>query len=138
MLRIAMIAALMVPAGALAQGGAQEGANGGGNPPQRIRSVTLQRGERCPASTKDEVVVCSTVGEPYRIPAPLRNTGAIPAANQSWANRASTAAEVSRVAGGLPDSCSPIGNGGQTGCALARNQEWAAQRRAEAQGTDGD
>jgi len=132
MLKLLTLAMLALPAGAMAQAG------GDGGPPQRIRSVTIQKGERCPPSTANEVVVCATQEEPYRIPAPLRDAGPVAAANQSWANRASTLAEVSRVAGGLPDSCSAIGTGGATGCALARNREWAAQRRLEAQGTDGD
>ncbi len=134
MLRYAMMAALLTASGAVAQ--ESDGAKG--DPPQRIRSVTLQKGERCPPSTGNEVVVCSTIGEPYRIPAPLRDSGPIPAANQAWANRASAVAENSRVAGGLPDTCSPIGTGGQSGCALMRNREWATARRLEAQGTDGD
>jgi len=149
MLRMAMVVALLAASGATAQQtraqgiraqetAAQETGAGQGDRPQRIRSVTLQKGERCPPSTGNEVVVCSTIGEPYRIPAPLRDSGPIPAANQAWANRASAAAENSRVAGGLPDTCSPIGTGGQSGCALMRNREWAAARRLEAQGTDGD
>jgi len=134
MLRMVMAAALLTASGA----GAQETDTARDQPPQRIRSVTLQKGERCPPSTGNEVVVCSTLGEPYRIPAPLRDSGPIAAANQAWSNRASAAADTSRVAGGLPDTCSPVGTGGQTGCALMRNREWAAQRRLETQGTDGD
>jgi len=122
--------ALLFPGAASAQ---EKGA-----PPQRIRSVTLQKGERCPPAAGDEVVVCSTLGDPYRIPGPLRQSGPIPARNNAWANRASVLADVSRTAGGVPNSCSPIGTAGQTGCALGAAREWAEQRRAERQGTDGD
>jgi len=130
---VLMALASMVPAASPAFG--QEG---GEAKPQRIRSVTIQKGERCPPSVGNEVVVCSVLGEPYRIPAPLRSQGPIPAANQAWSNRASSMAETSRVAAGLPDTCSPVGTGGQTGCGLMRAREWAAQRRLEKNGTDGD
>lgn len=118
---LAMAAALAIPGAGMAQTV---------EPPQRIRSVTLQPGETCPASSGDEVVVCYQGGNPYRIPPQLRRSE-IPAANQSWVNRAATVDQVSRVNGGLPDTCSPVGTGGQTGCALIRNQAFAAERRAQ-------
>lgn len=102
-----------------------------GTSPQRIRSVTLAPGETCPPSTGEEVIVCYQGGNPYRIPPALRRTE-IPAANQSWANRAATVDQVSRVAGGLPNTCSPVGTGGQTGCFLQRNQAYGAERRERA------
>ena len=100
-------------------------------PPQRIRSVTLTPGQKCPPNTGDEIVVCSTLEQPYRIPKGLRDTGPVKAANQSWVNRAAAVDQASRVAGGLPDTCSPIGSGGQTGCALQANQQWVAEERAK-------
>lgn len=102
-----------------------------GETPQRIRSVTLTPGQACPKGAADEIVVCSTLDQPYRIPKSLRNDGPIAAKNQSWVNRAAAMDQTSRVAGGLPDTCSPIGSSGQTGCALQANQEWAAERRAK-------
>ena len=131
MLRPVIIAALLaLPTAALAQAG-------DGQPPQRVRSVTLAKGQKCPTATSpNEVVVCQTLEEPYRIPRSLRNDGPIPAAGQSWANRAATVDETSRVAGGLPDTCSPIGTGGQSGCSLQRNQQWAAERRAQARANE--
>jgi hypothetical protein len=126
MLRPVIIAALLaLPTAAIAQ------TDNGGTPPQRVRSVTLGKGQKCPQAVGNEVVVCQTLDEPYRIPRNLRNDGPIPAAGQSWANRAATVDQTSRVAGGLPDTCSPIGTGGQSGCAMLRNQEWAADRRAQ-------
>lgn len=100
------------------------------NPPQRIRSVTLGAGQKCPANTDTEIVVCSTLDQPYRIPKQFRGSGPIPAQNQSWVNRTATVDQVGRVAGGLPDTCSPVGTGGQSGCSLATNKAWAADRRA--------
>ena len=103
-----------------------------GKPPERIRSVTLANGQKCPESTATDIVVCSTIPEPYRIPKTLRDSGPIPAARQSWSNTAAELDHIGRVAGGLPDTCSPVGTGGQSGCALQANQEWAADRRAKA------
>ena len=131
MFRFALIATLLAtPALAAAQTAAS-----GGQPPQRIRSVTLTKGQKCPASTGNEVVVCRTLEEPYRIPAPLRQ-GEPAAANQSWVNRAASLDQTSRVAGGLPDTCSPVGTGGQSGCALATAQAYAAEKRAAARAAE--
>ncbi len=105
-----------------------------GGTPQRIRNVQLQPGQKCPPSTSDEVVVCGTVQEPYRIPRELRDSGPIAAQNQSWANRAQALEQVGRVAAGLPNTCSAIGTGGATGCSLQAAQAYARDRRA---GVDG-
>ena len=127
MLRLALAAALIaVPSLAEAQAAS-------GQVPQRIRSVTITRGQACPKSTGNEVVVCSTLDEPYRIPPALREP-ANPAATQSWVNRQATIDDVGRVAGGLPDTCSPVGTGGQSGCALAINKQFAAEKRGRANG----
>lgn len=130
MIRFALAVA-MLAAPSLAAGQVSPEAGG---PPKRIRSVQLLKGQRCPpAASRDEVVVCSLIGEPYRIPLPLRDDGASKAAaNQSWVNRAATVDQVSRVAGGLPDTCSPVGTGGQSGCALQAAQAYAADRRERA------
>jgi hypothetical protein len=132
MLRPAMFAVLMIaPALAAAQ------TTPDANPPQRIRSVTLTPGQECPKGSADEIVVCSTLDQPYRIPKGLRDDGPIPAKNRSWVSRAETVDQVSRVAGGLPDTCSPIGSSAQSGCALQANQQWAAEQRAKrAAGSD--
>ncbi|MBB3694325.1 hypothetical protein [Sphingomonas sp. BK580] len=98
------------------------------SPPQRVRSVALAPGETCPKPAGDEVVVCAPLDEPYRIPKPLRHAE-IAAKNQSWVNRVATMDEVGRVAGGLPDTCSAVGTGGQTGCTQSMMRAWAADRR---------
>ncbi|MBW6528652.1 hypothetical protein KZ813_17560 [Sphingomonas sp. RHCKR7] len=97
-------------------------------PPRRVRSVALAPGESCPRPAGDEVVVCAPLDEPYRIPKPLRRSE-IAAKNQSWVNRVATMDEVGRVAGGLPDTCSAVGTGGQTGCTQSMMRAWAADRR---------
>ena len=130
MFRTAVLAALIAfPATAFAQE-AQVG-----TPPQRIRSVTLTGDQACPKSTAGEVVVCSTLDQPYRIPKQLRDDKPIAAQNQSWVNRAASMDQLGRVAGGLPDTCSAVGTGGQSGCFLARNNAYAQERRAPASET---
>ena len=123
MIRTALIAALLVSPVAVAAQGTQD------SPPQRVRSINLKPGEKCPPSTSQETVVCSTIEEPYRIPKELRPQPAAPA-NQSWANRAAVADEVGKEAAGLPDTCSPVGTGGQTGCTQKFMERAAAERRA--------
>jgi hypothetical protein len=130
MLRLALAAALLA-APALAQDKQAET----GHPPDRIRDVTVQKGQRCPQSTADEVVVCHVLDEPYRIPKALRDDGPIAAAGQSWVNRAATVDQVSRVAGGVPDSCSAVGLAGQSGCYGQQLQQWSAERHAQIDGS---
>lgn len=130
MFRTAVLAALIaLPAMASAQDAQVD------TPPQRIRSVTLTGDQKCPQSTAGEVVVCSTLDQPYRIPKALRDDKPIAAQNQSWVNRAASMDQIGRVAGGLPDTCSAVGTGGQSGCFLARNQAYAAERRASSSET---
>ena len=102
-----------------------------GQPPKKVRDVSLAAGQSCPKAQGDEIVVCRTLEDPYRIPKQFRRPAEIPAKNQSWVNRAATMDQVGRVAGGLPDTCSPVGTGGQTGCALQQNQQWAADKRQQ-------
>jgi hypothetical protein len=106
-----------------------------GQPVKRIRNIALTGTTPCPkASSPDEVVVCSRVNEPYRIPKPLRDRKPIPAQNQSWVNRTAMMDQVGREAGGLPDTCSPVGSGGQTGCTAQMLQNWTAERVAKRNG----
>src|SRR3546814_9610382 len=79
-----------------------------------------------------EVVVCSRrdADEQFRIPQELRETHYSPAKN-SWVNKAQVVDDVSRTAGGLPDTCSPVGTGGQTGCFMQAGRAAAADRSEE-------
>lgn len=100
--------------------------------PSKIRNVMLAPGEKCPApSSADEVVVCGNLEDRYRIPKELRNVGPIAPERQSWAAKQAVADDVGREAGGLPNTCSPVGSGGQTGCTqlmLQRAREDQRQR----------
>ena len=142
MVRAALIAALLLtPGAAFAQQTVQRQTAAqdqqapdqqaqSGQPPKRVRNVTLTGDQKCPESTAEEVVVCGRLDEPYRIPKALRDNRPIPAQNQSWVNRAATMDQVGRVAGGIPDTCSPVGSGGQSGCSMMWNQQYQAERRA--------
>lgn len=106
-----------------------------GQPLKRIRNIALTGTAPCPkASDPGEVVVCSRIDEPYRIPKPLRDQKPIPASGQSWVNRSATIDDVGRKAAGLPDSCSPVGSGGQTGCTAEMLREWTAEKVAKKNG----
>ena len=102
-------------------------------PPNRIRSITIQPGEKCPASTKDEVVVCALPDQDqYRIPKALREEPKTTAESTSWAVKSDRVMEDNRRV--LPGSCSPIGSNGQTGCSTKAAEAWAAEKRAAANG----
>lgn len=130
----AAVMAAAAPVGVMAQSQAQPQPASqaeSGQPPQRIRQVTLTGSEQCPTAASDEIVVCSRLdpNEQFRVPKALRQAPEVPAQNQSWVNRAATVDRVGRVAGGLPNTCSPIGAGGQTGCGIVAGQAWAAEKR---------
>ena len=101
-------------------------------PPQKVRSVTVTGDKPCPKSTAEEVVVCHRAGdeEQYRIPTKFRELPH-PAANNSWTNRAALIDQVGREAGGLPNTCSVNGSGGQTGCSQKALEQWRAEMRAK-------
>jgi hypothetical protein len=98
------------------------------DPPKRVRSVLLYGDEQCPkGQDPDEVVVCAKAGDsPYRIPERFRDQPNEGAAAQAWTNRVETVEEVNRA--GLPNSCSPVGTGGQTGCTRAMIRQWYQER----------
>lgn len=116
---------------------AQQSAGTGDAPPKRVRSVITFGDEACPKpANPDEIVVCAKGGDsPYRIPKELRDEGKEGATSQAWTRRMETVEEVNRA--GLPNSCSPIGTGGQTGCTRQMIQQWYQERvnrRAKAKG----
>ncbi len=86
------------------------------NPPERISTLVVYGDEPCPRSSPDEIVVCARQpeSERYRIPKVLRKQEYNAARDGSWAGTAKVLEYVSRQ--GLPDSCSPNGSYGQSGC----------------------
>jgi hypothetical protein len=129
-----MVRWILVAALAASPAMAQEAEKTSNAPPQRTRSVTVYGQEECPKpETENEVVVCARKDESerFRIPSELRNPPSQEAAAQSWANRVDTMMEANRA--GLPNSCSPIGTGGQTGCNQQLLRQWYLERKAQQQ-----
>lgn len=87
-----------------------------GSTTERIAKLVIFGDDPCPRSTADEVVVCARQpeSERYRIPKQFRGRQYNAARDGSWAGTAKVLEYISRQ--GLPDSCSPIGSNGQTGC----------------------
>ncbi len=83
---------------------------------QSISTLLVYGNDPCPRSSEDEIVVCARQpeSERYRIPKPLRKQAYNEARDGSWAGTAKVLEYVSRQ--GLPDSCSPNGSFGQSGC----------------------
>ena len=145
---VPLIAALLAAAPALPQDQAQAPAptqaqtqnqpetDSQGGEVKRVRSVTLTAGQTCPRSTAEEIVVCSTLDEPYRIPKQLRDRPKQTAPSTSWAVKADRAMEDGRKV--LPNSCSTIGTNGQTGCTMKMLQAWAAEQNAKKNGQQVD
>ncbi|MBO9622888.1 MAG: hypothetical protein J7500_09275 [Sphingomonas sp.] len=123
-----MLARLILATALLAAPAAAQDSKASQEAPKRVRSILLYGNEECPkAESPDEIVVCANAGEsPYRIPKRFRNQPDEGAAAQAWTNRVETVEEVNRA--GLPNSCSPIGTGGQTGCSRAMIRQWYQER----------
>jgi len=101
-------------------------------PPQKVVSqVDVFGDDPCPKGNGDEIVVCARKPEAdrFRIPTPLRHPKPERKA-QSWVSRSADIDETSRQ--GRPDSCSPVGSGGQTGCNLQFMRDAAGEKRADA------
>lgn len=102
-------------------------------PPQRTSVLYTYGDEPCPEPQGDEIVVCAQQPETerYRVPKELREEVKedVPAGGSSWASAVdgytNGAAAASR-----PNSCSPVGSYGFTGCAAAAMRQWFEARRA--------
>ena len=94
----------------------------------RTISIVVYGDDPCPKSTEDEIVVCARRPEEerYRIPKELRKAPEEVTA-RAWGDRALALDEISRA--GMPNSCSPVGSGGQTGCMETLMRQWHAARR---------
>ncbi|MBA3526168.1 MAG: hypothetical protein H0T82_04525 [Sphingomonas sp.] len=108
------------------------------DPGDTIAEIIVYGNDPCPRSTDDEVVVCARrpEAERYRIPERLRAGGSLQS-RQAWAARAKSLEYVGRSG---PQSCSPVGPGGHTGCleqlieaARAERNELAAGSRPPAE-----
>lgn len=121
MLARLMLATALLAAPAFAQTQDQTAAEG---PPKRVRSILLYGDQSCPKpANPDEIVVCSNAGEsPYRIPKRFRDQPKEDAPSTSWSRRMEVVEDFNRA--GMPNSCSAVGSGGQTGCTRQMLQQW--------------
>lgn len=111
-----------------------------GTPPERMSILYTYGDEPCPAPQGDEIVVCARQPETdrYRVPKALRHKDEETAVGGgSWASAVDSytngAAAASR-----PNSCSPVGSYGYTGCTASALRQWFEERRAmSAQGHGG-
>ena len=101
-------------------------------PPQRTSVLYTYGDEPCPEPEGNEIVVCAQQPESdrYRVPKALRhkeeNTSV---GGGSWAS-AVEGNTYGAAAASRPDSCSPVGSYGYTGCTAAALRQWFAERRA--------
>lgn len=102
---------------------------------EKITTLIVYGDDPCPRSSDEEIVVCAREpeSERYRIPKRLRRTTP-DAADRSWGDRVQVLEMVGRQ--GTPNSCSPIGTNGQTGClSQFLRQAREERRRAELEGS---
>ncbi len=118
--------ALAAPAHAFDQSLAQTG-----TPPQKTSVLYTYGDEPCPEPVGDEIIVCAQQpeSERYRVPKELREElkEDVPAGGGSWASAVEGYDNVARAT--RPNSCSPVGSYGFTGCASAALRQWFEERR---------
>jgi hypothetical protein len=100
-------------------------------PPSRIASLVVYGDDPCPSGKDGEIVVCARQpeSERYRIPKGLRAKRKQTHPAESWTARTRTMDDVSRQV--MPDSCSAIGSGGQSGCFRKFQQDARDARNAQ-------
>jgi hypothetical protein len=96
----------------------------------KVISLVVYGEDPCPKADGDEIVVCARRpdSERYRIPKELRKR----AENErqtatSWTSRVAELEDAQRPS--RPDSCSPMGSWGQTGCFAQMINQWYAARQ---------
>lgn len=97
-------------------------------PPERIMNLTVYGDDPCPKSEGNEIVVCARrpESERYRIPKKLREKPEV-AGGPGWGSQVATMEQTQRQV--LPNSCSPNGSYGFSGCAAQALAQWFAERR---------
>lgn len=124
------LAALACAAPALAQESESDGLAQSGAPPQRTSVLYTYGDEPCPEAEAGEIVVCAQrpESERYRVPQELRDELKEEEAvgGGSWAAQVEGYENVARAS--RPNSCSPVGSYGFTGCAAAALRQWFEAR----------
>src|SRR3546814_9657706 len=134
MMKTSLIAAMLLLGTAspgLAQQGPsvpQEQAHAAQAGSERVNLVIVYGDDPCPQSQGSDIVVCARKGEEerYRIPEPLRGDPNQPS-HQAWGERVRSVEYVGRSG---PESCSPVGGGGATGCFAQLERLAKAERQA--------
>lgn len=113
---------------AIAAGSAAAAEPETGEPPAKMSALEVYGNDPCPRSSGDEIVVCARLpeSERYRVPKSLRKPRKRDAASVSWGSRVQALEYVSRT--GRPNSCSPVGTFGQSGCTQQFLTQWRAER----------
>ena len=102
--------------------------------------IVIYGDDPCPKGEGGAIVVCARrpENERYRLPKRFRGDKAKSSpASTPWTNKVQTLEQASRVGAGLPDTCSAVGSGGQSGCYHQFLQQSRIQRehdQAEAGG----
>ncbi|MDZ3831228.1 MAG: hypothetical protein U0S50_05340 [Sphingopyxis sp.] len=101
-------------------------------PPQKTSILVTFGNEPCPEAEGEEIIVCAQQpeSERYRVPKSLRGQEEeeAPAGGGSWASRVEGYDNIARAT--RPDSCSPVGSYGFSGCAALALRQWFEARRA--------
>jgi hypothetical protein len=125
-----LFAALTLAAPALAQDDGSLAQSS--SPPERTSVLYTYGDEPCPEAGEGEIVVCAQrpESERYRVPKELREELKEDEAvgGGSWASKVEGYENVARAS--RPNSCSPVGSYGFTGCAAASLRDWFEARRA--------
>ena len=129
-LLLPLIAALTLAAPALAQDDGSLAQSG--SPPERTSVLYTYGDEPCPEAQEGEIIVCAQrpESERYRVPQELREELKEEEAvgGGSWASKVEGYENVARAS--RPNSCSPVGSYGFSGCAAAALRDWFEARRA--------
>ncbi len=98
-------------------------------------SIVVYGNDPCPSGKDGEIVVCAREpeSERYRIPKRFRGKKVQAAPGNSWNNKVRNTEEASRMAAGLPDTCSAVGTGGQSGCFQHFQTQARLQRQQDKQ-----
>ena len=100
-------------------------------PPERTTTAVVFGEEKCPeAEDPDEIVVCGKrpESERYRIPKEFREDKDKRPDEVAWGSRIGLLEDAARA--NIPNSCSPVGSYGQTGCRQQMIDAWYQERAA--------
>lgn len=101
-------------------------------PPQKTSVLYTFGDDPCPEPVGDEIIVCAQQpeSERYRVPKELREElkEDVAVGGGSWASQVEGYDNIARAT--RPNSCSPVGSYGFTGCASAALRQWFEARRA--------